>query len=281
MIGETQLARRKHFFDTVRDGLIYSCVCCKRRKFRKSVCVYDGDHLEIAQDLIEGAIGELNPRQQVRGQYFICHDCKNKLFKGKNAKMPALCHKNNLGLVDLEGKDELILTPLENALIARLLIFQYIVKLPKSQWAATKNKIVVVPIEEQDISDTLKSLPRTPDEAGIIPVQLKRKVEYKNSHREEYINVDKLYKAIDTLVQSGHPYYAGVDLLEFKDKLEFANVLENADDDESVDRERNDDNGEEVADEKEAEDMGDMFDQDEDAKYQREDVVQKHKFDYL
>ena len=184
-MGETQLTRRQHFFDTVRDGLIYSCVCCKRRKFRKSVYVYDGDDLGIAQDLIEGAIGELNPRQQVRGQYFICHDCKNKLCKGKNAKMPALCHKNNLGLVDLEGKDELILTPLENALIARLLIFQYIVKLPKSQWAATKNKIVVVPIEEQDVSDTLKSLPRTPDEAGIIPVQLKRKVEYKNSHREE------------------------------------------------------------------------------------------------
>jgi hypothetical protein len=201
------LARRKQFFDTVRDGLIYSCVCCKRRKFRKSVYVYDGDDLNIAQDLIEGAIGELNPRQQVRGQYFICHDCKNKLCKGKNAKMPALCHKNNLGLVDLEGKDELILTPLENALIARLLIFQYIVKLPKSQWAATKNKIVVVPIEEQDVTDTLKSLPRTPDEAGIIPVQLKRKVEYKNSHREEYINVDKLYKAIDTLVQSGQMKY--------------------------------------------------------------------------
>ena len=249
--GETQLARRKDFFDTVRDGLIYSCVCCKRRKFRKSVYVYDGDDMDIAQDLIEGAIGELNPRQQVKGQYFICTDCTGKL---KNGKTPALCHKNNLDLVDLEGKDELILTPLENALIARLLIFQYIVKLPKSQWAATKNKIVVVPIEEQDVSDTLKSLPRTPDEAGIIPVQLKRKVEYKNSHREEYINVDKLYKAIDTLVQSGHPHYAGVDLLEFKDKLEFANRLENDDDDKSVDQEGDDDNIEEVANDKEAED---------------------------
>ena len=51
-MGEIQLARRKQFFDTVRDGLIYSCVCCKRRKFRKSV----SDDLGIAQDLIEGAI---------------------------------------------------------------------------------------------------------------------------------------------------------------------------------------------------------------------------------
>ena len=49
---------------------------------------------------------------------------------------------------------------------------------------------------------------------------------------------------------------------------------------ESVEPECEDANDEEVATEKEAEDMGDMFD-DEDAKYQREDVVQKHKFDYL
>ena len=133
--SESQLARRKLFFDKVRDGLIYSCVCCKRRKFRKSVFVFS-DELDIAQHLLDGAIGELNPRQQVRGEYFICGDCKNKLKQGKQ---PPMCHKNNLGLVDLEGKDELILTPLENALIARLLIFQYIVKLPKSQWAATKN----------------------------------------------------------------------------------------------------------------------------------------------
>ena len=232
--GETQLARRKTFLQQVRDGLVYSCVCCKRRKFRKSVFVYDGDELKIAENLIEEAIGELNPRQKIRGQYFICGDCRAKLCKGK---MPAMCHKNNLALVDLEGKDELKLTPLENALIARLLIFQYIVKLPKSRWAATHNKITVVPIEEQDVADTLRALPRSPDEAGIIPVQLKRKAEYKNSHREEYINVDKLYKAIDTLVQSGHPYYAGVDLLELKDKLEYSNGLENDDSPEGDDLE--------------------------------------------
>ena len=32
-----------------------------------------------------------------------------------------------------------------------------------------------VPIEEEDIRHTIQSLPRTPTEAGIIPVQLKRK----------------------------------------------------------------------------------------------------------
>ena len=106
-------------------------------------------------------------------------------------------------------------------MIARLLIFQFIVKLPKSRWAGTKNKIVAVPVNEQDVTNTLESLPRTPAEAGIIPVQLKRKVEYKNCHRDEYIDKNKLFKAIDTLITQGHPYYAGVDMLEF-DGNEFA-----------------------------------------------------------
>ena len=65
--SEGQLPRRQRYFDAVRDGLIYSCVCCKRRKFRKSVYVYRTDDPEIAEVVKSGAIGELNPRQQVGG----------------------------------------------------------------------------------------------------------------------------------------------------------------------------------------------------------------------
>ena len=131
-------------------------MCCKRRKFRKSVYVYRTDDPEIAEVIRRGAIGELNPRQQVGGEYFFCSDCRTKLYKGK---CPAMHHRNNLELVNLEGREELKLSRLENQLIARLLIFQFIVKLPKSRWAGTKNKIVAVPVNEQDVTNTLESLP--------------------------------------------------------------------------------------------------------------------------
>ena len=145
-----------------------------------------------------------------------------------------MSHKNNLQLVNLDGMD-LNLTPLERQLIARLLLFQYIIRLPKSRMAGTKNKIVAVPVNEQDVKHTLESLPRTPNEAGIIPVQLKRKVEYKNCHRDEYIDKGKLFKAIDTLITQGHPYYAGVDLLEFRNKLQDMKLQDEADSsDESI-----------------------------------------------
>ena len=59
--SENQLTRRKRYFDAVRDGLIYSCVCCKRRKFRKSVYVYKTDDPKISEVVKRLAIGELNP----------------------------------------------------------------------------------------------------------------------------------------------------------------------------------------------------------------------------
>ena len=46
----------------------------------------------------------------------------------------------------------------------------------------------------QDVLNTVTSLPRTPAEAGIIPivpVNLKRKLEYKNSHFHQIYNYQK------------------------------------------------------------------------------------------
>ena len=92
--NESQPTRRKKYFDAVRDGLIYSCVCCKKRKFNKGVCVYDGEYPRVAEAVIRGAVGEeLDPSQQVRGEYHICLNCNNKL---KIGKLPALRHQNKV-----------------------------------------------------------------------------------------------------------------------------------------------------------------------------------------
>ena len=92
-------------------------------------------------------------------------------------------------------------------MIARNLIFMKIFKLPKSRMAAVKDRIVNVPINEEDIRKTIKSLPRTPTEAGIIPVKLKRKENFKNTHIEEYISIPKIKAALKILKKLGHMYY--------------------------------------------------------------------------
>ena len=53
------------------------------------------------------------------------------------------------------------------------ILFQKFVKLAKSRWTATKDRIVNIPIFDKDILNTIESFPRTPEEAGIIPVKLK------------------------------------------------------------------------------------------------------------
>ena len=54
---------------------------------------------------------------------------------------------------------------------------------------------------------TVESLPRTPTSAGIIPINLKRKMSFKNSHMTQYISVPKVLKALTTLKSLGNPYY--------------------------------------------------------------------------
>ena len=102
------------------------------------------------------------------------------------------------------------LTELENNLIARNIIFQKLHKLPKSRWSGTHDRLVNVPVGPQDVINTIQSLPRTPAEAGIIPiipVNLKRKLEYKNTHLAQLVNTDKIYKYLDFLSKNGHPSY--------------------------------------------------------------------------
>ena len=133
--------------------------------------------------------------------------------------------------------------------------------------------------------------------------QLKRKVDYKNCHRDEYIDKNKLFKAIDTLITLGHPHYAGVDMLEFRNKLlgmKLQDELYSSNESISID----DEDGLNVEGSHETVSSGrvqghpnvtsklqdefyssdedkDEDEDDSDAKYQKEDPVQKYKFDYV
>ena len=102
---------------------------------------------------------------------------------------------------------ELELTELEGNLIAKRIVFMKIFQLPKSRWTALKDKVINVPVQEDDIVNTISSLPRTPTEAGLIEVDLKRKVEYKNSHIKQLIDPTKCYKMLELLKKKRNPYY--------------------------------------------------------------------------
>ena len=71
-------------------------------------------------------------------------------------------------------------------------------------------------------------MPRTSIEGGLVEVKLKRKAEYKNYHRQEYVDPSKLFKAINFLKASGNRFYQDVcDIDEYKKgvKLEILWVM--------------------------------------------------------
>ena len=116
-----------------------------------------------------------------------------------------MAETNGLKLPKLE--EDCYLTELENNLIAQIINFQYIYFLQKSRWAATKKQIISVPVATETIFQTLSKLPRLPKEAGLVPIQLKRKKAYEGCHKKELVNPDKINKVLTILKKSGNPYY--------------------------------------------------------------------------
>ena len=83
------------------------------------------------------------------------------------------------------------------------------------------DKVISVPIEEDDVSKTISAFPRHPDDAKICAVQLKRKIWMKNSHLEEFIRLAKCIKAIEKLKELRNPFYQDVSVNpNFMDKEE-------------------------------------------------------------
>merc|ERR1711874_491385 len=103
----------------------------------------------------------------------------------------------------------------EANMIALNLVFQKIYLLPVSRWTGVKDRIVNVPILPETVEETIKSLPRTPKDAGVVvPVKLKRKLEYKNVHKEQFINPAKIIEAIKIYKRAGNKFYEDVKIDE-------------------------------------------------------------------
>ena len=75
---------------------------------------------------------------------------------------------------------------------------------------AMKDKTVSVPINPSDVLNTLSILPRTPADAGLAVVQLKRRLNYPSVHNQQLINFNKVVKALKTFINMGNPHYKNI-----------------------------------------------------------------------
>ena len=118
--------------------------------------------------------------------------------------------------------EDLNLSELEAVLCSRNIIFAKIFRLPKSLWSGSKEMVVNVPLNSEDIRNTLdkiKTFPRQPMDGGLLPVseqgisvKLKRKLAYKGHHLYKTINPEKVVKATEHFKAIGNPLYQDIDI---------------------------------------------------------------------
>ena len=218
--------RRRNFSKAIIFGPIFICSCCARMLYENGVTKFSWKFKEAMHNKNPGfyssCISEeilvnitFNGSTEKTGHY-ICHTCKTAM---KSGKKPSMAVTNGLQLAKIE--EGCHLTELENNLIAQNINFQYIYCLPKSRWAATKKQMISVPVTSDTVLNTVQQLPRMPREAGLIPVQLKRKKEYEGCHKKEFVDPHKIYKVLGHLKRSGHPYYQFYE--EFTDYMKRCN----------------------------------------------------------
>ena len=102
-----------------------------------------------------------------RRECYMCRVCCTNLKKGK---IPPKAAANYLEAVYVP-EDIRLESYLEEALIARILLFIKIFALKTSLMPAIKDRCVVIPLDARDVLNTVISLPRLPSESGIIDIQ--------------------------------------------------------------------------------------------------------------
>ena len=203
----TTKEQRLHKFNKdIINGPNFICFSCNRVLFIVQVKILEGKTLtnfftRVENDFLKNEVGV----DMQASQLIFCHNCCNQINKGK---LPRI-HTSN-GLESDVVPEELKLKDLEQQLIARNLLFEKIKKLPKTRMHANFDRVINVPIDSRTISKTVTLLPRHPDDANIVAVQLKRKLEMKNSHLSEFIRPIQLVKAVQKLKAIGNPHYQDV-----------------------------------------------------------------------
>ena len=217
---KTEKDRFMDFHEEMKNVCGFGCICCHRilvnTRHNKVKGGFEGLK-KLLDDKNPGLFKncildkDLLPKGLFNGsEIYLCCTCERWLTQLKD--MPPMCYNNGLGIdpIPAELKD---LNDLEATLIAKQIIFLKIFKMPISRWHMNKDKSVLVPLDDDVILENMNSvtsLPRRPDEAGLIPVDLKRKKDYKNNHLCSYVQPAKLVKAVTKLKELKHRAYANI-----------------------------------------------------------------------
>ena len=204
---------------------MFGCISCHIANYIRSVDVFDEklrnkleakfDDPEVFSLLLDEAYYNvtvqnvqkkvfLNVDKDCTGKkdYYICKTCKLAFLANK---LPSRCILNDCKMTD--QPDSLKnMTEVEVSLISQNLQFRKIHRLPRSLWAQCRDRTINVPVPTGNIKNTIASLPRNPTDSGLIGVNWKRKKSYKNTHKTQLVDVNRLFDGLEYLIDH-NPLY--------------------------------------------------------------------------
>ena len=216
----TEESRLKNFENEKKYGPIFTCICCLRDGFKRSVKKITDNYLlflhgsemirflQINNDSEENDLdNKLKESLKVFGHSYLCLTCSRSLDK---LEMPQICSKNSSEYTPIPTC--LKIPNLERQLICKDLTFIKVRQL-RYGMSANYDRVINVPIDDDDIIKTVKSLPRTEKNHGMVTVGLKRDMSLRTFHKKEMVSPERVYNAL-TYLKENHPQYKDINLTE-------------------------------------------------------------------
>ena len=205
------------FRNDIKDGPTFVCLSCSRSMFKSQVKILDKDAIKklfekCPEDIIKRAtsyrIQKITKMSRGVQNKILCRNCYTGLYNDK--KIPRMSVHNGLELDQIP--EELKLTDYEEQLIALNMLFIKIFPLPKSGMNKVVGRVINVPLEVEDVANTVTKLPRNFEDAKLVPVNWKRKLSSAATHIQAYVRADLLVKAVEKLKQLKNPHYINIDI---------------------------------------------------------------------
>jgi hypothetical protein len=174
------------FRDSVAEGSVYVCSCCRQLWFKRSVVVVQPlRRAAFPSACLSGALSK-------DGKEYLCKTCHARLLKGKVLSLTPQNVPNFPTLPD-ELKD---LTDLENHLIAPRIPFMQVWALPRGKQLQLSGAVVNVPI---DLSRIQSILPHRLESKETVALKLKRRFRYAGAFKFENVRPAKILDALRCL----------------------------------------------------------------------------------
>ena len=229
---KTEIGNAIHDFKKkCTEGPCYTCCVCNHLLFKSQVAQCKPKNYTRNKHVIDRCIrteflhvctdrcdSDCKHSKGPNAKLWICSTCNNYLKKGE---MPQLAVAN--GLATEPQPEELAeLNSLEQQLIAVRLPFMKLASLPSGKQKGIHGPVVMVPA---NVAKTVSALPRMLSDSQLVPVKLKRKLEYKGHVACRKINIRKVNDALAYLKQN-NPLYKDITIIDAWQETDDENLLQ-------------------------------------------------------